>query len=230
MNVHFVELRKRIIRCILFIIAVFIILFSFSNTLYTWISAPLLNQLPPGSSLIATQVTAPFLVPMKLSFITSIVISVPYLLHNIWAFISPGLYSNERKGLLSIVILSSLLFYLGMLFAFYVICPLALNFFYKASPSSVKVMTDITSYLDFMITILIASGSAFQIPIFTILIIKLNIISKKQLEKHRPLVIVCAFIIGMLLTPPDVISQILLALPMWGLFELGLLFSKQSKK
>ncbi len=230
MNIHFLELRKRLLHCSVFIIGMFIILFTFSDDLYTWIATPLLRQLPPGGTLIATQVTAPFLVPMKLSFIVAIIISMPFLLYNIWAFIAPGLYKHERKTVLPMAVASSILFYFGMAFAFYVICPLALGFFAKCSPQGVTVMTDITSYLDFMLTILIAAGMAFQIPIFTAVIIKLNIMSKQQLAKQRPLVIVGAFVLGMLLTPPDVVSQILLALPMWGLFELGLIFSTSQKQ
>ena len=230
MNSHLIELRTRLLYCCIAITVLFCFIFLQADTLYTQIATPLLKQLPAGSTLIATQVTAPFLVPLKLSFIASIFIAMPFVLYQIWAFIAPGLYKQERKIILPLAIASCCLFYLGNLFAFYVICPLALAFFAQAAPSGVTVMTDISNYLDFMLTLLFSSGLAFQIPIVTTLLIRLGIMDKTQLANKRSYVIVLAFILGMLLTPPDVVSQILLALPMWGLFELGLLFSSASTK
>ncbi|QQG46868.1 MAG: twin-arginine translocase subunit TatC [Candidatus Azosocius agrarius] len=229
MNLHFIELRKRIINCFIFIICVFLILFSFSQELYSLIAKPIIKQLPEGNTLIATHVTTPFLIPLKLTFLISIIISIPYFISNIWNFISPGLYKNEKTKILPIIIYSIILFYIGLLFSFYIICPLALNFFTTCISNSITIMTDISNYLDFIISISIATGISFQIPIITILIIKFNFISKKDLTDKRKYVIILAFILGMLLTPPDVISQILLAIPIWILFEIGILLSKNEK-
>ncbi len=226
MNVHFIELRKKIINCFIFILCVFLILFSFSQKIYVFIAEPMIRQLPEGNTLIATHVTTPFLVPLKLTFLISIIISIPYIINNIWKFIAPGLYKNEKNKIFPIIIYSTILFYIGLLFSFYIICPLALSFFATCSSTSITVMTDISNYLDFIISISIATGISFQIPIITILIIKLNVIKKKDLSNKRKYIIILAFILGMLLTPPDVISQILLAIPIWLLFEIGLLLSK----
>ncbi|HFL8794754.1 MAG TPA: twin-arginine translocase subunit TatC [Candidatus Azosocius sp. HAIN] len=226
MNVHFIELRKKIINCFIFILCVFLILFSFSQKIYVFIAEPMIRQLPEGNTLIATHVTTPFLIPLKLTFLISIIISIPYIINNIWKFIAPGLYKNEKNKIFPIIIYSTILFYIGLLFSFYIICPLALSFFATCSSTSITVMTDISNYLDFIISISIATGISFQIPIITILIIKLNVIKKKDLSNKRKYIIILAFILGMLLTPPDVISQILLAIPIWLLFEIGLLLSK----
>ena len=211
------------------LLIIFILCFLQREQLYTYLAAPLLKQLPAGNTLIATQVTAPFLAPMKLSFILAIFLNIPICCYHLWSFIAPGLYIQEKKSILPLVILSCILFYLGMLFAFVIICPLALKFFANCAPHGVSIMTDIANYLDFMLAMLFAAGVAFQIPIVTIMLIKFGIVTKYQLAKMRPFMIVLAFILGMLLTPPDVVSQILLALPMWGLFELGLLLVQAPK-
>lgn len=226
MKSHLIELRKRIINCFIFITCVFSVLFSFSQKIYTFIAEPMMSQLPEGNTLIATHVTTPFLIPLKLTFLISVIISVPYFISNIWNFISPGLYKNEKNKILPLIIYSTLLFYIGLLFSFYVICPLALSFFATCTSTSITIMTDISHYLDFIISISLATGISFQIPIITILVIKLKIISKKTLSEKRKYIIILAFTLGMLLTPPDVVSQILLAIPIWMLFEIGLLLSK----
>ena len=185
--------------------------------------------MPKGSHIIATQVTSSFLIPTKLCFILSILIIIPALLQQIWAFISPGLYKSEKHIVAPLIIYSAIQFYLGTLFGFTVICPLALNFFAASTPENVKMLTDIGEYLDFIVNISFLAGLSFQVPIITYALVKFDICSKQSLIKKRPYVIVLAFTLGMLLTPPDVISQILLAIPIWALFELGLLLSTNKK-
>ncbi len=226
MNIHILELRDRIIYCIIFIISVFSVLFYYSDVIYDLFSIPLLRQLPGGSSLIATQVTSTFLVPFKLSINLSFLLSVPYVIFHIWSFIAPGLYKNEKALVFPFIILSIILFFVGLVFSFCIICPLALSFFVNISPANVSVMTDITSYMDFMFSITFACGVAFQVPIVIHFVIKLGLITKEEFSNKRSYIIIFAFVLGMLLTPPDVISQILLAIPIWLLFEFGLFVSK----
>jgi sec-independent protein translocase protein TatC len=223
---HLTECRTRIIRSLLIVLCLFLALFCIDEYLYTWIAKPLLSQLPIGSSMIATEVTTPFMVPMKLALIFSFFLAIPYLLHEIWSFIAPGLYMKEKKMILPFLVTSTFLFYSGVLFAYYIICPMALGFFAKCAPVGVLVMTDIQAYLDFVLTVLFAGGIAFQVPIITLALLKSGLFTITQLEHCRPYVIVGVFVISMILTPPDVVSQILLALPMWFLFESGLLFAK----
>lgn len=226
MNTHFIELRERLIYCFIFFINIFIVLFYYSDIVYDLFSIPIKHQLPKNSSIIATHITSTFLVPLNLSINLSLIISSPYFIFQIWSFISPGLYKKEKKNVLPFIIVSITLFFLGLLFAFYIICPLALNFFMTCSPSNVTIMISINNYMEFMFTIIIACGLSFQIPLVINLIIKSDLISKKMFIEKRAFVFISAFILGMLLTPPDVISQITLAIPIWLLFELGLLFSK----
>lgn len=226
---YLLELRSRIIRISLVILILFLILFYIDEHLYTFIAKPLLKQLPLGSTLIATEITSPFMVPMKLAFMLSLFIAIPYILYEIWSFIAPGLYRQEKRKILPFLIASTLLFYMGVIFSYYLICPMALGFFAKCAPLGVTLMTDIQAYLNFVLTVLFSGGIAFQVPIITIACIISGFITIQQLEHFRPYIIVLAFILGMLLTPPDVISQILLALPMWGLFEIGLLLTKWNK-
>jgi sec-independent protein translocase protein TatC len=223
---HLIELRDRLLRCVLAVIVVFLALFSFANDLYTFIAEPLLRHMPQGTSMIATEVASPFLTPFKLTLVVSIFICVPYLLYQLWAFIAPGLYQHERKLVYPLLFSSTVLFYLGAVFAYYVVFPLVFGFLTKVAPEGVAVMTDISKYLDFVLKMFFAFGVAFEVPIATILVIWTGITTAESLAAKRPYVIVVAFVIGMLLTPPDVISQTLLALPMWALFELGLVFSR----
>ena len=227
---HLNELRTRVIRCSAVVLLLFLGLFLIDEVLYVFIARPLLTHLPIGNSIIATEVTATFMVPMKLALISAIFLAIPYLLYQLWSFVAPALYSNEKKQILPFLISSTFLFYGGVIFAFYIICPMALSFFAKCAPPGVAVMADIKAYLDFVLTILFAGGLAFQVPIITLALIQSGIISIQQFEYFRPYVIVVAFILGMLLTPPDVVSQILLALPMWWLFEVGLLIAKYREK
>lgn len=223
---HLIELRARLIRSGLMVLCLFAALFCVDEQLYSWIAKPLLGQLPAGSHIIATAVTTPFMVPMKLAWLLAFFISIPYLLYEIWSFMTPGLYAKEKKRVLPFLITSTLLFYSGVGFAYYIICPLALGFFAKCAPEGVLVMTDIQSYLDFVLSVLFAGGIAFQVPMITVVLLQSGLVSIAQMKHWRPYIIVAAFVFGMILTPPDVVSQILLALPMWGLFEGGLLFVK----
>lgn len=226
MRKHLEEIRDRLLRCLFLLAMVFIVCYYFSNTLYSFISKPILSHVSPGTQVITTKVTAPFMVPMQLSFLCALLICAPYLLHQTWMFIKPGLYKNERKNIAPVIIFSTILFYLGLAFAIFVVCPVALKFFTNSAPTGVLVMLDIGDYLDFIVTIAIACGIAFQIPIVTSLLIRSGIITKQSLAAKRKHIIVLALVAGMLLAPPDVFSQLLLAIPMWGLFELGLVLSR----
>ena len=223
---HLYELRSRLLWIVGSVLAVFICLFPFANTLYGFLAGPLMAHLPEGSSMVAIDVASPFLTPFKLVFLISIVIAIPIIMFHAWAFIAPGLYKHEKRLVFPILVSSSLLFYVGMAFAYYIVFPLMFGFFTRVAPQGVAVMTDIGRYLDFVMKIFIAFGAAFEVPIVTLVLVKLNITTPKQLAAKRPYVIVAAFIVGMLLTPPDVVSQILLAIPVWILFELGLLLSR----
>ena len=223
---HLVELRDRLLRCVLVVIVLFLALISFSNDLYTFLAEPLIKSLPQGSGMIATGVVSPFLTPFKLTLVTSIFASIPFLLYQAWAFIAPGLYQNERRLAFPLIVSSTILFYLGMVFAYYIVFPLVFGFMASVTPEGVAQAPDISMFLDFAIKLFFAFGFAFEVPIATILVIWAGLTTAESLAQKRPYVIVAAFVIGMLLTPPDVISQTLLALPMWILFELGLIFSK----
>ena len=223
---HLVELRDRLLRAVLVVLIIFLALFSFSNELYTLLAEPLLIHLPTGSSMIATEVASPFLTPFKLAMMSAIFISMPFLLYQLWAFIAPGLYKHEKSLAFPLLFSSIILFYLGMVFAYFVVFPLMFKFFTGIALEGVTMMTDITKYLDFVLKMFFAFGMAFEVPIATILVISTGMTTADKLAEKRPYIIVVAFVAGMLLTPPDVISQMLLAVPMWILFELGLIFSR----
>ena len=223
---HLVELRDRLLRAILVILVIFLALFSFSNELYSLLAEPLLIHLPTGSSMIATEVASPFLTPFKLSMMTSIFIGMPFILYQLWAFIAPGLYKHEKSLAFPLLFSSIILFYLGMAFAYFVVFPLMFQFFTGIALEGVTMMTDITKYLDFVLKMFFAFGVAFEVPIATIIVISMGLTTADKLAEKRPYIIVVAFIAGMLLTPPDVVSQMLLAIPMWILFEFGLVFSR----
>ncbi|HKI75420.1 MAG TPA: twin-arginine translocase subunit TatC [Pseudomonadales bacterium] len=222
---HLVELRSRILKSLAAVIIVFLPLFYFANPIYEYISGPLRVYLPKGTNMIATQVASPFLAPFKLSMVLALFISIPYILHQIWSFISPGLYSNERKVAMPLLFSSILLFYMGIAFAFYVVFPVIFGFFTSVAPTGVTVMTDINSYLDFVLKLFFAFGVVFEIPIATVLLVWSGITTVASLKKKRPYIIVSCFVVGMLLTPPDIFSQVLLAMPMWALWEIGIFFS-----
>ena len=224
---HLFELRDRLLHIVLSVLIIFLALFAFSEEIFTFSAQPLLALMPEGTTMIATGVTSPFLVPFKLVLLLSVLLAIPYILHQMWAFIAPGLYIHE-KSLVAPLLISSvlLLFYCGVAFAYFVIFPILFGFFIGISPAGVSVMTDIGQYLDFIIAIFFAFGIAFEVPVATFLLIASGVTTVEQLAAKRPFIIIGAFIVGMLLTPPDVISQSLLAIPMWVLFELGLIMSR----
>ena len=223
---HLIELRDRLMRVALGIFLLFLVLFPFANEIYTYVASPLMARLPEGSTMIATQVASPFLTPFKLALVAAVFLSMPFTLYQIWAFVAPGLYQHEKRLAVPLLVSSILLFYLGMLFAYYVVFPLVFAFMVGTTPDGVAMMTDIAAYLDFVLALFFAFGVAFEIPIATILLVATGVTSPEALASKRPYVIVGVFVVGMLLTPPDVISQTLLALPMWLLFEVGILFSR----
>ncbi len=223
---HLVELRDRLLRILLVVGLIFIALIPFANTLYTLLAAPLLAHLPDSSSMIATEVASPFLTPFKLALVIAMFLAIPVILYQAWAFLAPGLYRHERQLMLPLLISSTLLFYVGMAFAYYAVMPLVFGFLTSTAPEGVAVMTDISKYLDFVLKMFFAFGVAFEVPVATILLVLTGATTPDKLAAMRPYIIVGAFIVGMLLTPPDIISQTLLAIPMWLLFETGLLFSR----
>ena len=226
---HLIELRSRILRALFAILIIFAPLFYFANDIYAYVSEPLRAFMPEGTTMIATEVASPFLTPFKLTLVLAIFAAMPYILHQLWSFIAPGLYNNEKRVAAPLLISSILLFYAGIAFAFYVVFPLVFGFFTAAAPDGVTVMTDINRYLDFVLKLFFAFGLAFEIPIATVLLIWTGATTTKAMAGKRPYVIVGCFVVGMLLTPPDVISQILLAIPMWLLFEVGILLAKVFK-
>lgn len=223
---HLVELRDRLLHMVLAILIVFVALFSFSEDIFTVVAQPLLSLMPEGTSMIATGVTSPFLVPFKLVLLLSVLLTIPYLLHQIWSFIAPGLYLHEKRMAIPLLVSSIVLFYCGIAFAYFVIFPILFGFFIGIAPDGVAVMTDIGQYLDFVIAIFFAFGIAFEVPVATFILIAAGMTTPDKLARKRPYIIIGAFVIGMFLTPPDVISQSLLAVPIWLLFELGLLMSR----
>lgn len=227
---HLTELRTRLLRCVIAVLVIFACLFYFSQEIYALVAAPLRAQLPAGASMIATGVATPFLTPFKLTLVISLFAAVPYILAQIWGFIAPGLYQHERRIALPLLASSVLLFYGGMAFAYFVVFPIMFGFFSAVTPEGVDMMTDINQYLDFVLTIFFAFGVAFEIPVATFLLVWAGVVSVETLRKSRPYVIVGCFVVGMILTPPDIFSQTLLAIPMWFLFELGLIFSNMVQK
>ncbi len=223
---HLLELRTRILRAVICIFIVLIILLPFANQIYNFIALPLIAKLPEGSTMIATEVVSPFFAPFKLTLFSAIFFTVPYTLYQAWSFIMPGLYTNEKKLLFPLLVSSTLLFYAGVLFAYYIVFPVLFAFLTKTAPDGVQIMTDINHYLNFILKLFFAFGASFEIPIATFLLIRTGFVSTKKLEANRPYIILSAFVVGMLLTPPDVISQILLAVPIWLLFESGLILGR----
>lgn len=220
---HLLELRNRVLKAILVVVVVFAGLAYFANDLYSLLSDPLVRYLPAGTQMIATDVAAPFFTPFKLTFVIALALAIPILLWQVWAFIAPGLYRSEKRLVVPLLVSSTLLFYAGVAFAYFVVLPLAMSFFTSVAPENVAIATDISRYLDFVLAIFVAFGIAFETPVAIVLLIWSGVSTPASLRKKRPHVIVGAFTVGMLLTPPDIISQTLLAVPMWLLFELGLI-------
>ncbi len=227
---HLLELRNRVLKAFAVILVLFAGLYAFSNDIYLWLSAPLNALLPEGGQMIATGVAAPFLVPFKLSLVAAFFIAMPFVLHQAWAFIAPGLYQHEKRFAVPLLFSSIVLFYSGIAFAYYVVLPLVFGFLTAIGPEGVGIMPDIHNILNFVLKIFFAFGLAFEIPIATFLLVMTGITDVKSLSEKRPYIIVGCFVVGMLVTPPDVISQTVLAVPMWFLFEVGLFLSRMIKK
>jgi sec-independent protein translocase protein TatC len=222
---HLFELRDRLLRIVMVVGLIFVVLFYFANDLYTLLADPLLRYLPSGK-MQAIDVITPIFTPLKLALVTSIFLGMPFILYQIWRFVAPGLYEHEKKLAVPLIVSSILLFYAGMAFAYFVVFPLVFEFLAQFVPTGVEMATDIARYLDFVLKMFFAFGVAFEVPIATILVIAAGMTTPEKLAKKRPYIIVAAFTLGMLLTPPDIISQVMLALPMWVLFEAGILFAK----
>ncbi|MGM0537357.1 MAG: twin-arginine translocase subunit TatC, partial [Pseudomonadota bacterium] len=223
---HLIELRSRLMRAVIAILVIFLGLYAFANDIYSFVAQPLMALLPEGSQMIATEVASPFLAPFKLTLVVAVFAAIPYVLHQAWAFVAPGLYDNEKALAMPILASSVALFYGGAAFAYYVVFPLLFQFFTQTGPENVAVMTDINQYLNFVLKLFFAFGVAFEIPIATFLLILSGATTVERLSRKRPYVVLGCFVIGMLLTPPDVVSQSLLAVPMYLLYEVGLLFGR----
>ncbi|WP_444678519.1 twin-arginine translocase subunit TatC [Halomonas sp. E19] len=223
---HLIELRSRLLRAVVAIFVIFLGLYPFANEIYTFVAQPLMALLPEGSQMIATEVASPFLAPFKLTLVVAVFVAIPYVLHQAWAFVAPGLYDNEKALALPLLASSIGLFYAGAAFAYYVVFPLLFQFFTQTGPENVAVMTDINQYLNFVLKLFFAFGVAFEIPIATFLLIASGATTVESLSRKRPYILLGCFVVGMLLTPPDVISQSLLAIPMYLLYEVGILFGR----
>jgi len=223
---HLSELRDRLLRSILAVLIIFCALIAFANDIYSFVSEPLREILPEGATMIATDVASPFLTPFKLTLFVAMFLAMPYVLFQLWSFVAPGMYKHEKRLAFPLLASSVLLFYAGAAFAYYVVFPLVFGFFTSVGPTDVTIMTDINRYLDFVLKLFFAFGLAFEIPIAAVIVIRVGIITADELANKRPYIIVGCFILGMLLTPPDIISQALLAIPMWILFEIGVIFGR----
>ncbi|MFD1216941.1 twin-arginine translocase subunit TatC [Microbulbifer celer] len=223
---HLIELRDRLLRTFVFVVVIFACMMPFAADIYDFVAEPLQSRLAEGAGMIATEVTSPFLTPFKTTFVLAFFIAIPFVLYQFWAFIAPGLYRNEKRLIVPLMASSVLLFYVGMAFAYYVVFPIIFDFFVSSAHADIKVMPDIRQYLDLALKLFFAFGFAFEIPIATLLLIWSGAVTADGLAKKRPYVIVACFAIGMLLTPPDMISQSLLAVPMWFLFEVGIFFGR----
>ncbi|WOA53987.1 Sec-independent protein translocase subunit TatC [Dickeya solani] len=223
---HLIELRKRLLNSIISVLVMFLALVYFANDIYQFVSAPLIKQLPAGASMIATDVASPFFTPIKLTLIVSVFLSAPLVLYQVWAFVAPALYKHEQRLMMPLLVSSSLLFYMGMAFAYFVVFPLAFSFFAQTAPKGVLIATDINNYLDFVMALFMAFGVSFEVPVAIVLLCWSGVVTPESLKQKRPYVLVGAFVVGMLLTPPDVFSQTLLAIPMYLLFEIGVFFAR----
>jgi sec-independent protein translocase protein TatC len=223
---HLLEMRNKLLRAIASVLLVFICLVYWANDIYHYMAIPLMQALPDSSSMIATDVAAPFFAPFKLTLVLSFFIAIPYVLFQVWSFVAPGLYKHEKRLVVPLLTSSTLLFYLGIAFAYYVVFPVVFGFFASAAPEGVEVATDISSYLSFILKLFFAFGLAFEIPVAVVLLCWAGVTSPEELKKKRPYIVVGAFILGMFLTPPDIISQTMLAIPMLILFEGGLIAAR----
>lgn len=219
---HLIELRSRLLNSALALLLIFICLFPWAADLYSLLAQPMLAKLPQGGQMIATDVTTPFFVPLKVAMMAAFLIALPYMLYQMWRFVAPGLYAQERRMVLPLVIASTLLFYSGMAFAYFVVFPVVFGFITAAAPQGVAVMTDIDKYLSFVIGMFMAFGIAFQVPVAVVLLVRVGVVTVQKLREIRSYVIVAAFVIGAIFTPPDVVSQFMLAIPLWLLYEAGI--------
>lgn len=227
---HLIELRDRLLRIVIGFIVVFIAFFPFANKIYALLAQPLLSKLPAGGQMIATAVTTPFFVPMKVAMMAAFIVSLPHTLYQVWAFVAPGLYAHEKRFMVPMIVASTLLFLAGMAFAYFLVFPVIFGFIVGTAPEGVAVMTDIGNYLDFVMTLFFAFGLAFEVPIAVVMAVRFGWVTREALQEARGYVIVGAFIIGAVFTPPDIISQFMLAVPMWLLYELGIIVSKFTQK
>jgi len=218
---HLIELRSRLLNSVLAWLLVFICLFPWAADLYTWLAQPMLAKLPQGGKMIATDVTTPFFVPLKVAMMAAFIIALPYILFQLWRFVAPGLYAHEKRLVLPLVVASTLLFFCGMAFAYYAVFPVVFGFITAAAPEGVAVMTDIDKYLSFVLGMFFAFGVTFEVPVAVVLLVRMGMVSVAKLREARPYVIVSAFIIAAIVTPPDVVSQFMLAIPLWLLYEAG---------
>lgn len=223
---HLIELRNRLLKVVLGFVLVFFALFPFANKIYALLAAPMLAKLPEGGQMIATAVTTPFFIPMKVAMMAAFVIALPHTLYQIWAFVAPGLYAHEKKLMVPVIAASSLLFLAGMAFAYFAVFPVVFGFIVSSAPAGVAVMTDIAQYLDFVLTLFMAFGLAFEVPIGVVLVARFGWVSIAQLKEARGYVIVGAFVLGAIFTPPDIISQFMLAVPLWLLYEAGIVVAQ----
>jgi len=223
---HLLELRDRIMRGGGAVLVLFLAAAPFANTLYEYLAQPLMAALPEGNSMISTEPHGPFFVPFKFAFAFAAAVAMPYLLYQLWAFVAPGLYRHEKRLAVPLLVSSSILFYLGILFAYFAVFPIIFAFFTSTAPEGVLVMTDINAYLSFVLKLFFAFGLAFEVPVVTVLLVKMGMATPESLSTKRPYIIVGAFVVGMVMTPPDIFSQTMLAIPVWLLFEAGLYFSK----
>ena len=223
---HLVELRSRILRSLAFVAVLFIPIYYFAKPLFTWVADPLMSRLPEGAGMIATQVASPFLAPFKLAIYAAIFVGIPFLLHQLWSFVSPGLYRHEKRFALPLLLSSIALFYCGMAFSYFLVFPIVFSFMIEVGITDIPMQTDINHYLDFVMKMFLAFGLAFEIPVATLLLAWSGLTTADAMAAKRPYIIIGCFIIGMFLTPPDVVSQLLLALPMWLLFEVGVMLAR----
>lgn len=227
---HLLELRDRLLRAFIGVIIAFIPCMYYSNQLFDFISRPLREQLPAGGTMVATSVTAPFMIPFKLAFVTALIVAMPYVLYQLWRFVAPGLYRNERRFAFPLLFSSIVLFYLGVIFAYLVVFPLVFHFFVHTAPKSVTVMTDITNYLEFVLVLVFAFGVTFEVPVAVVLLVMMGVVTVEKLASIRGYMLIAAFVIGAILTPPDALSQTVMAIPMYLLYEGGILFARLVSK
>ena len=219
---HLIELRTRLLHSIVALLLVFLCLFPWASTLYALLAQPLLAKLPKGGQMIATDVTTPFFVPLKVALMASLLIALPYILYQIWRFVAPGLYAHEKRLVMPLIAASTVLFYCGMAFAYFAVFPIVFGFITASAPQGVAVMTDIDKYLSFVLTMFVAFGVTFQVPVAVVVLVRMGMVTTAKLREIRPYVIVGAFIVGAIFTPPDVVSQFMLAMPLWLLYEAGI--------